>query len=129
MKINTIQLTLFVIALILSSCEGGTTFTKTIYNDSSEEIELTMYSYMVQTQHFTIKPKEAQQIYWNDEIGSFVDDSYTCTQSLDSVKITILSGNKLKKNIMDSTNWYASSKGGRNSREDCYFAFTDEDIE
>ena len=52
-----------------------------------------------------------------------------CTQLIDSVEISITNNKILTKDIMNSNNWQRMSKGGRNSKEDCLFIISDEDIQ
>lgn len=76
-----------------------------------------------------ILPNNSKEIYWDDKLGSFVDDSYSCTQFIDSVAL-IITGNKvLIKDILEPDNWLRKSKGGRNSREDCTFVITGKDLQ
>jgi hypothetical protein len=121
----------FIIAtgfLALSSCEGGTTFTKTIENKSSESITVRVYSIYGAGESVTINANESAQIYWDDQMGFFVDNSYTCTNLIDSIAVSISNNKTLLKDVMNADNWIRESKDGRNSREDCTFAFTDNDL-
>lgn len=108
---------LFVIfvMVVLTSCEGGTTYTKTLDNQSSDTIILKLFTAYLNDQSFTINPKSAEQIYWDDQMGSFAGDSYNCTQEIDSVEITISKNIVLLKDIMNSNNWIRESKDDRNS--------------
>lgn len=117
------------ILVVMTSCEGGTTFIKTIDNNSSDTITLKLYAAYFNDQSFTINPNVSQEIYWDDQMGSFVDEAYKCTQEIDSVEITISNNKVLIKNILNSDNWIRESKDGRNSREDCTFIITDEDLQ
>jgi len=117
------------VLVVFASCEGGTTYTKTIENKSSDTILLTIFSAYLNDQSFTINPNDSQEIYWDDQMGSFVGDSYSCTQEIDSMEITISNNKVLMKDIMNSVNWIRESKDGRNSREDCTFIITDEDLQ
>jgi hypothetical protein len=122
----------FIIAtgsLALSSCEGGTTFTKTIENKSSETITVRVYSIYDAGESVTINANESAQIYWDDQMGFFVDNSYTCTNLIDSIAVSISNNKTLLKDVMNADNWIRESKDGRNSREDCTFAFTDNDLQ
>jgi hypothetical protein len=115
--------------IALSSCEGGTTFTKTIENKSSEEISFKMFTIYGSNNSYVINPNESKEVYWDDQMGAFVDASYSCTLEIDSVQLTISNGRILKKDIMDDENWIRISKDGRNSREDCIFIIVDEDLQ
>ena len=120
---------LITLMILLTSCEGGTTFTKTIDNRSSESITVQLFTIYGSYESLTVNSNVSKEIYWNDQMGSFVDDSYTCTQIIDSVEITITNNKTLTKSIMNPDNWIRESKDGRNSREDCIFIITDDDIQ
>ena len=114
---------------ILSSCEGGTTFTKSIENRTTETIRVKLQTIYSSQDEITINPNESKQIFWDDQMGRFVDNSYMCTQLIDSVEISITNNKILTKDIMNSNNWQRMSKGGRNSKEDCLFIISEEDIQ
>ena len=120
---------LITLMILLTSCEGGTTFTKTIENRSSESITVKLFTIYGSYESLTVNSNVSKEIYWNDQMGSFVDDGYTCTQIIDSVEITITNNKTLTKSIMNPDNWIRESKDGRNSREDCIFIITDDDIQ
>lgn len=120
---------LITLMILLTSCEGGTTFTKTIDNRSSESITVKLFTIYGSYESLTVNSNVSKEIYWNDQMGSFVDDGYTCTQIIDSVEITITNNKTLTKSIMNPDNWIRESKDGRNSREDCIFIITDDDIQ
>ena len=120
---------LITLMILLTSCEGGTTFTKTIDNKSSESITVKLFTIYGSNESLTVNSNVSKEIYWDDQMGSFVDDSYTCTQIIDSVEITITNNKTLTKSIMNPDNWIRESKDGRNSREDCTFIITDDDIQ
>ena len=128
MKSSILFLALFSLLIALSACEGGTTFTKTVENQSSESISLKVFSAYGSNSSTTINPDESVEIFIDDKLGSFTDTTYHCTQELDSIQVMISDGKTLVKDIMNSENWTSESKGGRNSREDCTFVITNEDI-
>ena len=117
------------ILFLLTSCEGGTTFTKTIDNNSSETITVKLFTIYGDYEPVTINTNGSKEIYWDDQMGSFVDDSYSCTQIIDSVELSITNNKVLIIDIMDSNNWIRESKDGRNSKEDCTFIITNEDLQ
>ena len=121
------------LAVLLVSCEGGTTFTKSIKNNSTETFDVTLYlssTYSVQTSTSTyeIKPGETREMFWNDWERRFVNDMYDCTQEIDSFSFNIFSESTISVDLMDVVRWGHSSKDGRNSREDCVFEITDDDF-
>lgn len=126
---STLYFSLITLMILLTSCEGGTTFTKTIDNRSSESITVQLFTIYGSYESLTVNSNVSKEIYWNDQMGSFVDDGYTCTQIIDSVEITITNNKTLTKSIMNPDNWIRESKDGRNSREDCIFIITDDDIQ
>ncbi len=125
---KVIVLIISIAATVLFSCEGGTTFTKNIENRTPETIQVKLHTIYGNIDETVINPNESKRIFWDDQIGSFVANSYTCTQLIDSVEINITNGKVLLKDIMNSDNWVRKSEGGRNSREDCLFVISIEDI-
>lgn len=86
--------------IVLASCEGGTTYTKSIDNRSSETITIGLYAYYGNNETNTINPSESKAIFWDDQMGSFVDDNYSCTQEIDSIVLAISKNKILKKDII-----------------------------
>ncbi len=128
--IKVIQFSLcFSILLLLCACEGGTTFTKSINNTSSETLTVTAYTVYSTGNEVVLNPNEEKEVYWNDFMGRFTGDDYTCTNDIDSIVITTASGKVVTKNLLDANNWTRESKDGRNSREDCTIDITDEDFQ
>jgi hypothetical protein len=122
-------LTIAIFTSVLIGCEGGTTFTKTIDNKSSESISVRIYTDFGSGKSFNIGPGSATEVFWNDQMGMFTGDDFTCTQLIDSIQITISGNKQLVKDPMVSSNWIRESKNGRNSREDCTFIVTDNDLQ
>ncbi len=119
----------FLIMIIsFMSCEGGTTFTKTIYNNSDESMDITVFTNLNDSRTHTIPAQSETQIYFSDRIGFFVDETYTCLDEIDSIQVIMTNGKTLDLDIMDDSNWINSSKDGRNSREDCEFSFDNDDL-
>jgi len=129
MKNLFVLITSISVIIILPSCEGGTTFTKSIDNRTSDTVRVKLHTIYDSKNEITINPNESKQIFWDDQMGSFVDDYYTCTQLIDSVEISITDNKVLTKDIMDSNNWERMSEGGRNSKEDCLFIISEENIQ
>ncbi len=115
----------------LYACEGGTTFTKTINNQSSDTISFKLFH--ARTDKFvetrTICPNQSAEIYNDYRERKFVGDSYECIEEYDTIKPKVFSGKSLKKDIMNADNWVKDSKGGRKSREDCTFTVRSKDIQ
>jgi len=44
-----------------------------------------------------INSNEAKEIYWNDQMGSFADENFSCTEMIDSVVLSISSNKKPAK--------------------------------
>ena len=129
MKNQISKLSSLSVLLLLFSCEGGTTFTKTIDNASSENMTIKLSTVYGHQEEISIHSMESKQIYWDDQMGRFVNDNYLCTESIDSIEITLTNNKTLVKDILNSDNWQRESKDGRNSREDCTFYFNNADLE
>lgn len=127
-KRNFFFLVSLLLLLLASACEGGTTFTKTIDNKTDETIIIQLFTTYGNTEAISIHSNHSKEIYWDDQMGRFVDENYCCTQIIDSVKITITHEKTLLKDIMNPDNWLKNSKNGRNSREDCTFTITNKDL-
>ena len=128
---KNIAISLFVLLTIslIVGCEGGTTFTKRIENNSNDEITIKLYTIYGPTESHTILPNESKLIYWDDQMGVFVGNSYTCTQIIDSAEVNISVNKSLIKDILDPNNWNRISKDGRNSKEECTFVISPNDIQ
>lgn len=128
---KNIALLLFVILIMsfIAGCEGGTTFTKKVENNTDNEITILLYTIYGPTESHIILPNESKVIYWDDQMGIFVGESYTCTQIIDSVDISISVNKALIKDILDPDNWTRISKDGRNSKEECIFVISPDDIQ
>lgn len=118
-----------VVAVCLTSCEGGTTFTKTIENKTSETITVRLFTIYGDNDPVSLSPGESKQVFWKDQMGRFTDNSYTCVTFLDSVHVSITNGKTLIKDMKNANNWTRQSKGGRNSEEDCTFIITNSDLQ
>ena len=128
MKIFIQTLAILYVLIAFSSCEGTTTLTKTIDNQSSSTLTFETFTIYGDSQLNTIQPKELVIIYVDDQLGNFAGENYTCLNEIDSI-LVFISGNKtLEKDIMNDNNWMNESKGGRNAKEECTFVVTDEDI-
>ncbi len=117
------------LALFLVGCEGGTTYTKTIDNRSSDTLAVRVYTVFGSSDTSLVMPGEATEVFWNDVMGQFVDDTYDCVQMVDSIYVQPSSGRVLQKDIMAGDNWDRESKDGRNSREDCTFTILESDLQ
>ena len=117
------------LVLFLTACEGGTTFTKSLNNKSSETITIKLFTRYGPSEEVTVNPNESKIVFFDDQERTFTDDSYTCTDLIDSTHVNISNGKTLLKNIMDSNNWTRESKGGRNAKENCTFTVTNSDLQ
>jgi hypothetical protein len=117
------------IIFLITACEGGTTFTKVINNKSSESITIVIYTRYGSTGEMVINAHEYKTVFTDEQNRSFVGDSFNCTSLIDSVDFNISNGKILIKDIMNSANWIQKSTKGRNSREDCIFEITDNDLQ
>ena len=114
---------------LLYSCEGGTTFTKAINNTSSETLTVTLHTTFGSQDAMTINPNEQKDIYFDDYMGLFVSDAYSCTSDFDSITVDVSNGKILIMDLTDENNWTKVSKDGRNSREDCTATISDSDLQ
>ena len=119
--------TIFLV-VILSACDSGTMFTKTINNQTEETITITLFSPQG-TNDATINPGESVIVYNDIQLGNFVDETYECVEEIDSAIITISNGRVLMKDIMENINWGHESNGGRSAIEDCNFTVFPGDIQ
>jgi len=120
---------LFMFSIFLFACEGSTTITKQIDNNSSETLSATFYfSSLSSPSSFIINPNSAALIYIHEEQGSLADESYSCVGEMDSIVLSFSNNRNLTKDIYLSENWMKISKYGRNSTKACIFIFTDEDL-
>lgn len=119
-----------VVAIGLASCEGGTTFTKTITNNSSETLTVELFtSTFSSATTTTIAPNETKDIFWHDQMGGFVDTTYNCITEIDSVNITVTNSKTLQKDLVSNATWTQDSKkDSRNSYEKCTCTITDDDL-
>jgi len=120
---------ILVVVVFLTSCEGGTTFTKTIENKTSETITVKLFTTLGTNDPVSLSPNETKLVFWDDQMGRFAGNSYTCTTGIDSIQVSITNGKTLIKDIMNPNNWIRESKGGRNSKEDCTFIITNSDLQ
>lgn len=120
---------LFVGLILFCACEGGTTFTKIIDNQSSENIKIKTFSIYGFEQVTEINSGESKNVYWDDQMGRFTDSTYHCTQEFDSIHVEISNNKILVKDIMLFDNWTKESSGGRNSKEECTFSISDDDVQ
>ena len=117
------------IVILVASCEGGTTYTKTIRNNSTETLSINVYSLYTGTGPIQINPGESKEIFWHDNTGQFVGNEYRCTSELDSITVSVSNGKTLQKDLMNEDNWTRASKDGKNSREDCTLTVSEEDLQ
>ena len=127
---KTLLLSILTVALLtFISCEGGTTFTKHIENNSSETITIQLFQLDIDNQDsYVIAPGENQVVFFQDILGLFVGKAYDCLSELDSISVSVSNNKSLIKDIMLDENWQSESMGGRNSKEKCTFQITDEDL-
>lgn len=115
--------------LFFASCEGGTTFTKHLVNNSSETITVRGLRVIGPSDSTVIKPGESQLIYWDYTLGLFTPNNYDCVYEFDTFELGVSNGKILVKDIYDADNWSRESKGGRKSEENCTFTVTNDDLE
>lgn len=114
--------------ILFGACEGGTTFIKSVSNQSSEQVEIQLFLKDRPAKTYTIAKGTSVEIFIEDHERVFVDDTYQCTHEFDSVKISVSNGKTLHKDFLDSNNWQQQSSGGANSKEECTFIITSQDL-
>lgn len=119
---------MLMLALIsLSSCEGGTTISKSLENNSSETI---VVKGLVTGDSTIVNPGETQLIFWDDLQGVFLgDDGYTCIDGLDLIEVVISNSKTLIKDILNVDNWIEAREKGTNAEFNCTFSVSDTDIQ
>lgn len=128
--IRLIKLSVASLLLIfLSSCEGGTTYTKTIENNSSETLTVNGYSVYWGNNSIIVGSDKTKDIWIDSQLGSFVNDSYQCTQGIDSIEVDVTDNKTLVLDVLDNNNWIRESSGGRKSSVNCILEITDEDLQ
>ena len=118
------------VLLTLNACEGGTTYSKTVKNKSSETLTIKFYSaYGGSESTVSIEPNRNKDIWVDYQQGSFAGNSYNCTQEFDSVKVAVSNNKTLGTDMMNPDNWDRESSDGRNAKERCTFEVHDQDLE
>ncbi len=119
----------FVLSLLvtMSACEGGTTFTKSLTNNTSETITLSVFS--SSEREVTIAPDETKSIWMEDHDRRFAGDDYTCVNELDSILVSVSNNKILLLDLMDSNNWMLETSDGRNATANCTITISEEDLQ
>ncbi|TNE54351.1 MAG: hypothetical protein EP344_14270 [Bacteroidetes bacterium] len=128
---RTVLFLLATTTLVFSSCEGGTELTKTFKNQSEEEIRLVLFNPVwgrPQGDTLTLLPMSDMQYYAGGGERRFFDYP-DCLDEIDRIQVTLPSGKKLKKDIMDPANWTMESTGKNYQVHHCVFVITGADIE
>lgn len=117
---------------MLISCEGGTTYTKTISNKSNDTLTILIFSqweYMEDS--IVLLPDKTETIFFSDKLGGD-ETPIICTAEFDSINVLIPDNKVLKKDILDNSNWdfhLNSKKNGRFVNQYCEFEIQSDDIE
>lgn len=125
---NILYLGLIFFFLTLISCEGGTTFTKHIENNTNDTLIVKLYLNYMGSDSINILPNETKEVYWDEIQGLFIGEEYYCASEIDSAHITTKNNKVLIKDILNSDNWLHESKDGRKSREFCLFIINENDL-
>lgn len=116
----------------MTACEGETTYTKTITNNNTDTVSMSIYSqweYMEDS--IFLLPKTSKIIYISSNLGG-TDTPMLCTTEFDSIFVSVSGDKVLKINIMDNDNWTYRINSNRNGSvvdHYCNFEIKDGDIE
>ena len=113
------------------SCEGGTTFSNTLDNQSDSDLLVIVHTNSGFIDTISLNRHSFQYIYWDDQMGRFVPDSliYECSSPFTSLSILDSSFSVIAKNYNTDSVWTHSYKRGkRNSYESCTATITNDDI-
>jgi hypothetical protein len=116
---------------LLMGCEGGTTFTNSLDNQSDSDLLVIIHTNTGFIDTVSLHKHSSQTIYWTDEIGRFVPDStiYSCASPFTSLSILDLSFSEIAKNYhIDSVWTHSYKRGKRNSFESCTATITNDDL-
>jgi len=130
-KRNNYYFILASLLLLLTGCEGLTSYEKIVTNRSED----TLYVYVLSKHKIeaeyrdTIAPGTSGLVYYTEDRGGNRSPQ-PCLFHLDSIHIKTSKGNPLMKNPMDEQNWDLSITSKRISLVDqvCSFIVTNEDI-
>jgi hypothetical protein len=95
--------------IALTSCDGLTTYEKIVVNDSSDTLEIFVYSsYKVaDSSRHTIDPGKMATIFYDDNLGGN-SNPQPCLVQFDSIKVLLPEEKILSKNINEEGNWELS---------------------
>lgn len=116
---------------LLVGCEGGTTFSNIIDNQSDSDLLVIVHVNTGFIDTISLNRHSTQDIYWYDVMGRFVPDStiYKCSSPFISINILDLSFSEIAKDYNTDSVWTHSYKRGkRNSYESCTATITNDDI-
>ena len=126
----TFASSIVLVALMLCSCERGTTFYKTLLNNSDIPITITVYDNVSRTNEVTtIDASSSADVYIYDLLGAFPDDSYRCLQEIDSFHIALPDDKILVKDIMNEENWSKEITGKKSLLAKCTLVVEQSDIQ
>ena len=117
--------------VLLIGCEGGTTFSNTLDNQSDSDLLVIVHTNSGFIDTISLNRHSSQYIYWDDQMGRFVPDSliYECSSPFASLSILDSSFSVIAKNYNTDSVWTHSYKRGkRNSYESCTATVTNDDI-
>jgi hypothetical protein len=133
MKTRTLLILIIPIILIaLTSCEGETSYTKKIVNQSSDTVFFRIYSNyagLIADSVYLLPQAEAIFLMWTKLGGTNSD--ITCSEGIDSIQFSSESGKYLLKDFKDQNNWnYSRKSNKRGSMVDhyCEFIVRQEDL-
>ncbi len=118
-----------ILATLLACDRNDTLFTKNIDNTSSKTIHFYFYgpfNPMTYGDTVTVAAGEFKEIHFYKEENSNVDIRQGCSIYDDSIRVEIVGGGTLNKDLTNEADW-DFEKGAENS-QNCTFKITDADI-
>jgi hypothetical protein len=132
MKKTTFSLLIFSVALLLSSCEGETTWIKQIDNQSNHLVTVTYTDGLAGgTVTKAVDPHTSEVIFYGEKKGGD-ETPVPCLEYLSDLVVTLDSGVVLVRDINSEDNWdYSASEKTLGSvvNQTCRFVVVNADFE
>ncbi len=111
-----IILSLFI--LFFFACKKTTSYQVVVYNDSSEQLKVKVYSHLtLKTDSFIVNSLSQHEVFFKEEDGT--NFTYDCTTTLDSL-FTYSATNKMKVKVGKASLWeYFPNAGSYKEEHRC----------